>query len=721
MLPFNPNEGDAVMRGIIVVFVLVVCFAGCTGEHPGTRKEDTVNTYHGVTVEDPYQWLEDWSAQEVKDWSSAQNAVAREYLDALPQREAIAARVMETLSDADYYHSVERTGEQAWFIKDSAPKQQPFVVRVHVSGDLTTEKVIFDPEVFDETGGTSIEWFRISPDGRLLAVALTSGGTEIADLHIIDTESGERVDEIVPRVNAPTAGGDLRWEADSSGFFYTRYPRTDERPAEDLNFYQQLWYRKLGTPLSEDTYELGRSFDRIAEIRVEKHVDSGQLLATVQHGDGGEFDLYVRDAASTWHQVANRDDRYVQATFVDQNSLLILSRNDAPNGKFLRMDISDLPETSVSVLVEESGDALASDFYWDPPFIVHGNRIYARTNVGGPEELRVYNLDGEQQPTPALGVVGLGQLVPWDDGILVRQYSYLSPNAWIVLQEDTLSRHPLSTTSPISFERYIVEREFAVSKDGTRVPINIIMAADTKRDGRNPLLLTGYGGYGISLAPRFDSTAVAWLEQGGILAIANLRGGGEYGEEWHRQGMLTNKQNVFDDFHAVMRHVVDAGYTTESQLAIEGGSNGGLLMGAILTQHPSDFHVAVMFVGIYDMLRVELSPNGAFNVPEFGSVKDPDQFAALYAYSPYHRVEESDYPATLLMTGENDGRVDPMHSRKMTAALQASDTSQSPVFLRTSSKTGHGSGTPLDEQVYQLTDRLAFLFDALDMEYQPVH
>lgn len=709
------------MRTILIGFTVLFCLYAHAYEYPETREEATANTYHGVQVKDPYQWLEDWSSEEVNDWSAAQNAVTREMLDSLPNREEIAARLKASMSDTDYYYLAERAGGAAWFMKFSPPKQQPFIVSIDPSGDPKSEKTVFDPIEFDATGSTSIQWFRVSPDGRLIAVALTEGGSEIADLHILDTTDGQQVDQIVPRVNTPTAGGDLCWDADSSGFYYTRYPLEGERPTEDMNFYQQLWHRKLGMPRSDDTYELGEGFDRISEIRVNCHHPSGKLLATVQFGDGGEFDLYVRDNDSGWHQIADHDDEYVQATFIDESNLLILSRNGAPNGKFVRMRIDNLPQTTASIIVQETKDALVSDFYGTPPFIVHQDRIYARVMIGGPEELRVYSVSGESLPTPNMGVVGLGQLIPWGDGVLVRRYSYLAPNAWILLRDEKFTRHALSTTSPISFKGYKAIREFAVSADGTRVPVNIIMAEGINLDGKNPLLLSGYGGYGISLTPAFNETDIVWLEQGGIVAIANLRGGGEYGDEWHRQGMLTNKQNVFDDFYAVMEHLVEAGYTSKSKLAIEGGSNGGILIGAMLTQHPSDFRVAISHVGIYDMLRFELSPNGAFNVPEFGTVTNEEQFEALYSYSPYHQAKKAKYPSTLLLTGENDGRVDPMHSRKMIAMLQERNLSNNPILLRTSGDTGHGIGTPLDEQIFLMTDRFAFLFDAIDMKYGPVH
>lgn len=707
------------MRQLCCALFALFSVAAFASDYPTTRRDVVVDTYHGVKVEDPYQWLEDWSSAEVKTWSAAQNQAARTYLDTLPHREAIASRVEAVMGgDTTSYYSAQRIGERAWFMKYAPPKQQPYLVQIDADGRADSERVVFDPEQWDESGSTSIEWFRVAPNGKKIAIALTVAGAEIADLHIFDTETGERVDEVVPRVNGPTAGGDLSWDADSAGFYYTRYPREGEKPAADLNFFQQLWHRELGTPLAKDRYEIGELFDRIAEIRVAQHLPSGKVLVTMQYGDSGRFQLHVRNPDGAWHRVADYDDRQVQATFIDENALLVLSRKDTPRGAYLRVDISELPEVRSEKLIAPGEFAFASDFYYDPPVVVHDGKIYAKALVGGPEELKVYGLGGEPLPSPEMGIAGVGQIVPWDDGVLVRQYSYLAPTNWLLFDGKRSSRHPLSSTSPVNFEGAVVERKQARSKDGTAVPVNIILPEGASLDGSSPLLLTGYGGYGISLSPGFNPIRKLWLEQGGIIAIANLRGGGEFGDEWHRQGMLTNKQNVFDDFHGVMKFLVEAGYTSRNRLAIEGGSNGGLLMGAMITQHPGDFAAVISHVGIYDSLRVELSPNGAFNIPEFGTVKDADQFAALRAYSPYHNVAKAAYPPVLFMTGENDGRVDPMHSRKMTAMLQANTTAGKPVLLRTSGSTGHGSGTPYDEVVSQQVDRLVFLFDSLGMKYQ---
>jgi prolyl oligopeptidase len=344
-----------------------------------------------------------------------------------------------------------------------------------------------------------------------------------------------------------------------------------------------------------------------------------------------------------------------------------------------------------------------------------------RELTGGPSHVARFDPDGRRRGVlPSPEVASAGQVVPLGDGsILYSVSTYLQPTYYARFDEATgrseISK--LAQTSPVKFDDAEVIRAFATSKDGTKVPIAIVRKVGTKLDGANPVLLTGYGGYSISLTPRFlGSDRRLWLDGGGVYVIANLRGGGEYGEEWHRQGALTHKQNVFDDFIAAAHYLIAQRYTTPDRLAIMGGSNGGLLMGASFTQHPELFRAVVSQVGIYDMLRVELDPNGLFNTTEFGTVKDLDQFKALYAYSPYHHVvAETKYPAIFMATGENDGRVNPMHSRKMIALLQAATAPGRPVYLSINSLAGHGIGSALSIRVNQAADYTAFLFDQLGM------
>ncbi|PYL23257.1 MAG: S9 family peptidase, partial [Verrucomicrobia bacterium] len=309
-----------------------------------------------------------------------------------------------------------------------------------------------------------------------------------------------------------------------------------------------------------------------------------------------------------------------------------------------------------------------------------------------------------------------------DNSLLFRDVSYTQPAAWFHCARGKTEpvETALRTTSPVSFADIQVTREFATSKDGSKIPLNIVFRKGMKRDGQNPTLLYGYGGYGISMSPNFEFTRRLWFDRGGVYVVANIRGGGEFGEDWHKAGNLTKKQAVFDDFAAAAVYLIKAKYTRPEKLAIQGGSNGGLLMGAMITQHPDLVRAGVSSVGIYDMLRVELAPNGAFNVTEFGTVKDPEQFKALYAYSPYHHVVDgTKYPSILMMTGANDGRVAPYHSRKMTARLEEANKSDNPILLRTSSSAGHGIGTALSERIKQLADMYTFLFAQLDMSGKP--
>jgi prolyl oligopeptidase len=351
-------------------------------------------------------------------------------------------------------------------------------------------------------------------------------------------------------------------------------------------------------------------------------------------------------------------------------------------------------------------------------------RLYAIYQLGGPTEVRAFRLDGQPAGTPRqLPISTVGDLTRMGgDDLLFADSSYVEPRNFFLYREKSgkTYRLPLASPPPVDMADIQVTRELAVSKDGTEVPVNILIPKGAKRDGTNPCLVTGYGGYGISLAPTYKPEWRVLFDLGFVVAVANLRGGSEFGEEWHKAGNLTRKQNVFDDFAAVLEHLIARRYTSSEHLAIMGGSNGGLLMGATLTQHPNLMKAVVSFVGIYDMLRVELSPNGAFNVPEFGTVKDAAQFKAMFAYSPYHRVKDGEkYPAVLFLTGANDPRVDPMQSRKMTARLQAATGSGAPVLLRTSAGSGHGLDTSLSERIEEWVDVYGFICDQLGVKIKP--
>jgi prolyl oligopeptidase len=450
-------------------------------------------------------------------------------------------------------------------------------------------------------------------------------------------------------------------------------------------------------------------------------------MAEVANGDGGQFEHYIMDSSGHWTQVTHFEDDIVSAKFGPNDALYLLSRKDAPRGKILRLPVPNLPLSQAKLAVAESsgsdtdegGRASIENFVPAP------GRLYVIDIAGGPSRVRVFDDQARSLPSPPLPPISaVDEAVSIGGTLLFRVSTYLAPPAWYQFDGagGKSTRLALSETSTFNVDNFEVVREFATSKDGTRVPLNILRRKGTKLDGTNPTLLWGYGGYGVNETPHYFGrlSPLIWLDQGGVFVDTNLRGGAEYGEEWHRAGNLTHKQNVFDDFIACAHYLIDRKYTSPEHFAIIGASNGGLLMGAALTQRPALFRAVVSLVGIYDMLRVELDPNGAFNTMEFGSVKDPAQFQALYAYSPYHHVKDrTAYPAILFLTGENDHRVNPMQSRKMTARLQAASTSGHPILLRTSSNAGHGIGTALDEAIEEDADVFSFLFNELGVTYAP--
>jgi prolyl oligopeptidase len=565
-----------------------------------------------------------------------------------------------------------------------------------------------------------MDWFVPSPDGRLVAICLSENGSEDGTLHFFETETGRHLPDTIPGVQYPTGGGSAAWNADGTGIFYTRYPRPGERPEADLHFYQQVWFHQLGNAAgteTTDSFEIGREFPRIAEVDLEASEDGKWVLASVANGDGGDFAHYLRNASGQWRQLTHFEDGVKKIKFGHDDALYLRSLKNAPHGKILRLPLTETNLSKATVVVPE-GSGVIQDY--EPS--AHG--LYVDELDGGPSRLRFYRAErGKPIDVPVLPVSSVGGLHCWNgDDVLFSNTSFLAPSAWYEWQPDSKAPRltALRTSSPASFDDVEVVREYAISKDGTKVPLNIMRKKGIKLDGNNPTILYGYGGYSINLTPGFSPLRRVWFDAGGVYAVANLRGGGEFGEEWHRAGNLTNKQNVFDDFIACAEHLIKRKYTRPAKLATSGGSNGGLLMGAFLTQRPDLARAVVSRVGIYDMLRVELDPNGAFNVTEFGTVKDPAQFKALYGYSPYHHVKDGTaYPAVIFPCGENDGRVNPAHSRKMTARLQAATSSGHPILLRTTASAGHGMGSSLKDRVAEQADIYAFLFQELGVDASP--
>lgn len=689
---------------------------------PQTAIQPVTDQYHGVSVTDPYRWLEDAADAKVQAWSDAQNTRTRGYLDGLKTRAPIKAELSRLISaTSPAYYDLKRGGNTIFAMYSQPPKQQPMLSVLPLSADPKQARVVVDPNVINAKGSTAIDWYVPSPDGTKVAISLSDGGSEDGTLHIFDVGTGQEVDAPITGVQYPTAGGSMAWAADGKSFWYTRYPTAGA--AEDRHFFQHVYLHTLGKLAANDPDVLGKEIadPKIAEIGLYDEFDPGNPTAVVENGDSGRYAVYAQDKGK-WVKIASYDDHVIAAVFGPDHALYIVSREGAPHSKILRLAPGDFDLKHAKLLVPEDDGTIAPvSEELVQPFTFSGDRLYVKKLVGGPSRVDVYDLGGKKLGAlPLPGVSAVDEVLPAGDGVLFSIATYLRPpyfarySAATGKAEDTA----LAQTSPVRFDDAEVVREFATSKDGTKVPVNIIRRKGTKLDGGNPTLLYGYGGYGISMTPRFlGADRRVWLDGGGVYAIANIRGGGEYGEDWHRQGAMTHKQNVFDDFFAAAEHMVSAKYTTPKRLAILGGSNGGLLMGAELTQHPAAFRTVVAQVGIYDMLRVELDPNGAFNTTEFGTVKDADQFKALYAYSPYHNVKDGTaYPSVLFMTGANDGRVNPLQSRKMAARLQAATSSGKPIYLRTSTESGHGIGSALSVRIDQSADYLAFLFDQLGME-----
>lgn len=708
---------------------------------PEAAKKPVTDEYHGVKVFDDYRWLENWGDAAVKAWSEAQSAYARGYLDKISCVPALRERVTELENAVGPRYLAVRFAAGTYFAAKSVPAiQQPQIVTLTSLSSTSGERVIVDPNTLDKEGGTSFDWFVPSPDGKLLAVSLSSGGSEAGDARIFDVATGkERTSDLVPRVNGGTAGGALAWAADSGGFYYTRYPRKGDRSAADMDFYTQLYFHKLGTSTDADSFQTGKDYPKIAEIAVEVSHDGRWALTNVQNGDGGEFIQDIRTPTGEWVRISKWDDRIVEAKFGHDDAVYLVSRKEAPMGKVLRLALSTDKKPALAdaneVVPEERDASIETAFPERGGIYLTKSRLFLLYQIGGPNELRVFELAGGQArprgKADALPISTIERVEPLDgDAVVYQNDSFVAPPAWYTLKAGAgrMAAEPtaLKQAAPPHMPELAVRREFATSKDGTKIPLNIIARKDYF-DSHKPAaaIVWGYGGYGVNETPGFSRRIVLFAEQGGVYITTNIRGGGEFGERWHLEGNLTKKQNVFDDFQAACQYMIDKGFTTRDKLAIFGGSNGGLLMGATFTQRPDLCKAVVSSVGIYDMLRVELSANGAFNVTEFGTVKDKAQFEALYAYSPYHHVKDGvKYPSILFLTGANDPRVDPMQSRKMTSRLQAAQSSvspgqggPSPVYLRTSGNTGHGMGTPLSARIEQTVDTFAFLFDQLGVKY----
>ena len=676
-------------------------------------------SYHGLAVTEDYRWLEESAAERTTEWTAEQSRQTRDFLDAMPCRAAVHTRVRQLLeTGSTSYRWLGRGGLVYFALKRQPPRQQPFLVALSDLANTATERVLVDPNAIDPSGETAIDFCVPSSDGARVALSLSEHGSEDGTIFVYDVASGEVVDTPIAHANPAAAVASLAWRHDGRAFWYSR--------SDPDGFHQQVWTHELGS--TADRADLSGPFadPGIVENFLTASCDGGWVMDQAQKGDGGEWQIFVRrqvagddgtavGGGAGWWQVAGIADKCVAAAF-GAGSLFLLTRVASPRGAVLRVTLTPgatvadaeevIPPSSVTI----TGLAVTDDTLWISDI------------DGGPCGIRRFGLDGIPLPgveVPELSTVSSLAALAADEAVWAVESFTEPPRWWLGADGAPPRRTGLGTTTAVDMSSYTVTREFATSQDGTAVPLSVIAAPESPRDASPPVLLTGYGGFGISLSPHFNPQILVWLEQGGIYAVANIRGGGEYGEQWHDEGRLAAKQNCFDDFIACADHLVQQGITRRDRLAIIGGSNGGLLMGAVVTQRPDIARAVVAAVPVIDMLRVETTPNGRYNVTEYGSVEDPDMFSALLAYSPYHNVSDGTrYPAVLLTGGEFDPRVEAWHPKKMCARLQAATASDEPILLRMESG-GHGLGQSLDREIELAADYYAFLFDRLGIAYRP--
>lgn len=681
---------------------------------PATAKDDTVETYWGVKVPDPYRWLESADAPAVKQWIEAQNAYTERVLSSFPQGAALAKRVQQLSLTSTQRSQPELVAGRLFFLQQTPPQPQP--VLVSQKWPKGEPQVLVDP---NQTPGVAITGYWPSPDGRFVAYGIAEGGSEATTIHVVEVATGKRLSDALPYAGGGTTPQGVAWDADSKGFVYVRLPLPGTVPAEDQQFYAALFHHELGRAASDDTLSFGKGLSPVAEYSFTVSSRGQHTAMMVHFGDGNPASVYLRTTGG-WQEVlgTNANVRPGEESVTEGgagtwlgNRLLIISYEDAPLGKLLAIS----PAGAVATLVPQGGQAM------NAVYAIKGGFLLVR--VAGPDwRLEQYNTHGtfvRRVPLPSEGI-GIGAIAASSQSpvALVSYSGWKFPDRWdqYEARQGTL-KNVFAVKPAADYSRLRTYRLTAISKDGAHVPVTVVAMAGVKPDGRRPAILYGYGGYGIVVPPHFMGPYLAWLEKGGVFALANIRGGGAYGEGWHEAGMLANKQHGFDDFYAAAQTLVDEHWTDPAHLGILGGSNGGLLMGAELTQHPGEYRAVVSFVGIYDMLRSELWPNGRYNISEYGTVTKKQDFEWLYAYSPLQHVKSGvAYPAVLLVTGVNDPRVAPWQSRKFAAALQAATSSDRPILLLTRMNEGHGVTASFSQRVGNTAAALAFFAQELGLE-----
>jgi prolyl oligopeptidase len=679
---------------------------------PQKPVEDVVQ---GHKITDDYRWLEDAASPATQQWVRDEMAYTRSVLDPLPGRDQLHQRLTELLSIGTI-GAPQIGGKYYFYTKREGSQNQPvLLVREGVHGE---DRALVDVNQLAADGTVALDWWVPSDDGKYVAYGTSPSGSEMSTLHVIETATGKVLPDSIERTRAVS----MAWMLDNSGFYYTRYPKKGEVAEGQEVYYRHVFYHTLGSDPANDPLIFGKDLGPEDWPGVDLSNDGHWLLITVSQG-WTQSDLYVQDLRPKVERKPpvqiTEGKNFLYGGEIFDGKIYITTNEDAPRYRMFSVDATSPARANWKELIPQN------DAVFQGAAIVNG-LLLAQYEKNATSQLTLLDTSGKplgDVQLPAIGsVFGLGG--KWNrKEVFFAFHSFTVPDSiyQIDLATRATSLWSKVSTPGIDPDKYEVKQLWFDSKDGTHVPMFVFYKRGLVLNGKNPTLLTGYGGFNVSLTPNFVGDRYLWLERGGVFAVANLRGGAEFGEDWHRAGMLDKKQNVFDDFAAAGEFLISQKYTDKDHLAIRGGSNGGLLMGAALTQRPDLYRAVICQVPLLDMLRYQNFQIAKLWVPEYGSSDDPKQFDWLYAYSPYHHVKAgTEYPAILFMTADTDTRVDPMHAKKMAALMQAEAANgrsrERPILLRIDSKAGHGAGKPIAKQVEDMTDIYSFLFWQLGME-----
>jgi prolyl oligopeptidase len=678
--------------------------------YPQARRGDQVDDYHGTKVADPYRWLEDTDSAETHAWVEAENKLTFGYLDTLPYRQALSDRLTK-LWNYERFSVPYHEGGRYFFLHNDGLQNQDVLL---VAESLHAEpRVLLDPNTFSSDGTVALAGTAVSDDGKLMAYAIATSGSDWTEWHVRDVDTGKDLPDDIKWVKFSGAS----WSKDNKGFYYSRYDEPKGAAMRDANYFHKLYYHRLGAAQSEDKLIYERPDNKEMLFHGDVTDDGHYLIIRVSQGTSPNNRVYYKDLTQPDSPVVKLlDDFDAQYLFVDNDGPVLWFHTDldAPRGRLIAIDTRHPERAGWKTVVPQGADTLEYANVVDNSFLLAYLKD-ART------EVRAYDLSGtflRNVDLPGIGTAGGFGGKRKDKETFYAFTSFISPTT-VYRYDPEAGKSSVFRQPKVDFDptRYETKQVFYTSKDGTRVPMFLTYKKGITLDGQNPVLLYAYGGFDVSMTPFFSVSNAVWLEMGGVYAQPNLRGGGEYGEEWHQAGMKLKKQNVFDDFIAAAEWLIVNKYTSTPKLAIRGGSNGGLLIGACVTQRPDLFGATLPEVGVMDMLRFHKFTIGWAWTSDYGSSDNPEDFKALYAYSPLHNLKPgTKYPPTLIATSDHDDRVVPGHSFKFAATMQADQAGPAPVLIRIETKAGHGAGKSVTKLIDESADTWSFLAHNLDMK-----